>query len=115
VEYAERALRFSPLDPWIANSYTALGIAYCSVGNWEAVASACGKAIEANPRFSLPQVLQAAALSFLGRGSEARASARRVSELEPSFTVSGFVRSHSGRSEIWQPIGDALLQLDLPA
>ena len=38
VEYAERALRFSLLDPWIANSYTALGIAYCSVGNWEAVA-----------------------------------------------------------------------------
>ena len=114
VEYAERALRFSPLDPWIANSYTALGIAYCSVGNWEAVASACGKAIEANPRFSLPQVLQAAALSFLGRDAEARTSARRVSELEPGFTVSGFVRSHSGRAEIWKPIGDALRRLDLP-
>ena len=57
------------------------------------VASACGKAMEANPRFSLPQVLQAAALSFLGRDAEARASARRVSELEPSFTVGGFVRS----------------------
>ena len=114
VEYAERALRFSPLDPWIANSYTALGIAYCSVGNWEAVASACGKAMEANPRFSLPLVLQAAALSFLGRDAEARASARRVSELEPGFTVSGFVRSHSGRAEIWKPIGDALRRLGLP-
>jgi tetratricopeptide (TPR) repeat protein len=73
VEYAERALRSSPLDPWISNSHTALGIAYCSVGNWEAVASAFGKAIEANPRFSLPQVLQAAALSVLGRDAEARA------------------------------------------
>ena len=62
VEYAERALRFSPLDPWIANSYVGLAIAYCSVGNWEAVASACGKAIEANPRFSLPYFLRAAAL-----------------------------------------------------
>jgi adenylate cyclase len=81
VEYAERALRLSPLDPWIAHSYTALGIAHCPAGNWEAVASACGKAIQANPHFSLPQVLQAAALSFLGRREEARAAAKRVPEL----------------------------------
>jgi adenylate cyclase len=114
IEYAERALRFSPLDPWIAHAYTALGIAHCSAGNWEAVVSACGKAIEANPRFSLPQVLQAAALYFLGRGEEARAVARRVPELEPGFTVSGFVKSHTGRAEIWEPIGDALRRLGLP-
>jgi TolB-like protein/class 3 adenylate cyclase len=114
VEYAERALRFSPLDPWIAHSYTALGIAHCPAGNWEAVASACGKAIQANPRFSLPQVLQAAALSFLGRWDEARAAAKRVPELEPGFTVSGFVRSHTGRADIWEPIGDALRPLGLP-
>jgi adenylate cyclase len=114
VEYAERALRFSPLDPWIANSYVALAIAYCAAGNWEAAASACGKAIEANPRFSLSYVLQAAALSMLGRLEEAKAVARRVPELEPGFTVSGFVKSHTGRAEIWEPIGDALRRLGLP-
>lgn len=114
VEYAERALRFSPLDPWIAHSYAALGIAHCPAGNWEGVAAACGKAIEANPRFSLPLVLQAAALSFLGRWDEAKAAARRVPELEPDFTVTGFVKSHTGRAEIWEPIGEALRQLGLP-
>ena len=114
VEYAERALRFSPLDPWIATPYAALGIAHCAAGNWEGVASACGKAIEANPRFSLSYVLQAAALSCLGRLDEAKAVARRVPELEPGFTVSGFVRSHTGRAEIWEPIGDALRRLGLP-
>src|SRR4029077_11271430 len=86
----------------------------CPAGNWEGVASACGKAIQANPRFSLPLVLQAAALSFLGRRDEAAAAARRVPELEPGFTVSGFVRAHTGRAEIWQPIGDALRQAGLP-
>jgi adenylate cyclase len=114
VEYAERALRFSPLDPWIATPYVGLGIAHCAAGNWEAAASACGKAIEANPRFSLSQVLQAAALCLLGREDEARAAARRVPELEPGFTVSGFVKSHTGRAEIWEPIGEALRQLGLP-
>jgi adenylate cyclase len=59
-------------------------------------------------------VLQAAALSFLGRWDEARAAARRVPELEPGFTVSGFVRAHTGRAEIWEPIGDALRRLGLP-
>jgi len=53
-------------------------------------------------------------LSFLGRWDEARAAAKRVPELEPGFTVSGFVRSHTGRAEIWEPIGDALRQLGLP-
>jgi adenylate cyclase len=114
VEYAEQALRFSPLDPWISHSYNALGIAHCPAGNWEAVASACGKAIQANPRFSLPLVLQAAALCLLGREEEARAAALRVPALEPGFTVSGFVKAHTGRAEIWEPIGDALRRLGLP-
>jgi len=114
VEYAERALRLSPLDPGIGHQYTGLAIAHCAARNWEGVASACGKAIQANPRFSLPLVLQAAALSFLGRWDEARAAAKRVPELERGFTVTGFVRSHVGRAEIWEPIGDALRQLGLP-
>ena len=58
--------------------------------------------------------MQAAALSCLGRLDEAKAVVRRVPELEPGFTVSGFVRSHTGRAEIWEPIGDALRRLGLP-
>ena len=114
VEYGERALRLSPLDPGIGHQYTGLGIAHCAARNWEGVLAACGKAIQAMPRFSLPQVLLAAALSFLGRWDEARAAAKRVPELEPGFTVSGFVRSHTGRAEIREPIGDALRRLGLP-
>ncbi len=35
-------------------------------------------------------------------------------ELEPNFTVAEFVRAHTGRADIWEPIGDALRQLGLP-
>jgi len=34
VEYAERALRYSLFDPWIAHCYAALGIAHCPAANW---------------------------------------------------------------------------------
>ena len=58
--------------------------------------------------------LESAALSQLGRIEEAKVAARRGLELEPGFTVSGFVRAHTGRAEIWEPIGDALRRLNLP-
>jgi tetratricopeptide (TPR) repeat protein len=114
IEYAERALRWCPLDRTVHLPYVGLGIAYCAAGNWEAAIPACGKAEQANPRFSLPYFLRAAALSLLGRIEEAKVPGQRGLELEPGFTVSGFVRAHTGRAEIWEPIGDALRRLGLP-
>jgi TolB-like protein len=114
VEYAERALRWCPLDRTVHLPYVGLSIAHCAAGNWEAAIPVCGKAEQANPRFSLPYFLRAAALSRLGRIDEAKVPAHRGLELEPGFTVSGFVRAHTGRAEIWEPIGDALRRLDLP-
>src|SRR5499427_7295849 len=114
IDYAERALRWCPLDRTVNVPYVGLGIAYCAAADWEAAILACGKAEQANPRFSLPYFLRAAALSQLGRIEEAKIPAQRGLELEPGFTVSGFVRAHTGRADIWDPIGDALRRLDLP-
>src|SRR5262249_7359159 len=77
-------------------------------------AAVCNKAIQSNPRFSFPRVLQTAALSCLGRSDEAKIAARRVFELEPHFSISVFVRSHTGRPEIWTPIGEALRRVGFP-
>ena len=103
--------RASPDAVWARKlhlAYVALAWRIARSGNFEAAAAAGAKAAQANPRFSLAHVLHAAALSRLGRIDEARGAARRVLECEPDFTVTGFVRAHTGRAEIWEPIGDAL-------
>jgi len=114
ITYGERALRLSLHDPTIYLPFTGLGIAHLVDGHFEEAAAACNKAIQSNPRFSFPRVLQTAALSSLGRSDEAKIAARRVLELEPQFSITVFVRSHTGRPDIWRPIGEALRRVGLP-
>jgi adenylate cyclase len=114
IDYAERALRSGPPDFMTYLSYTGLALAHYVAGNFTESATAGSRAAQANPRFSYPQVVQAAALMQASRTGEAQAVARRVLEIEPSFTVTEFVRAHTGRAEIWDPMGDALRRIGLP-
>ncbi len=114
VDYGERALRVSPRDFMTYLPYAGLVLAHYVSGNFSESAAAGGRAAQANPRFSYPQVVQTAALAKSGRLDEARVTARRVLELEANFTVAEFVKAHSGRADIWQPIGEALRQAGLP-
>ena len=114
IDYAERALHSGPLDFMTYLSYSGLALAHYVAGNFTESATAGNRAAQANPRFSYPQVVQAAALMQASRTGEAQAVARRVLEIEPSFTVNEFVRAHTGRAEIWNPMGDALRRIGLP-
>ena len=114
IQYGERALRLSLHDPTIYLPLTALGIAHLAAGKHEEAALVCNTATQSNPRFSFPRVLQTAALSLLGRADDAKAAAQKVLELEPGFSIAMFVRSHTGRPDIWNPIGDALRRVGLP-
>jgi adenylate cyclase len=114
IDYAERSLRVTPFGRDSTFPYVGMALAHLAAGDFPAAAQAGAKAIQANPRFSLNHALQAAALVRLGRLDEAKTAAARVLECEPGFTIERFVRSHTGRADIWNPIGDALRRLGLP-
>ncbi len=107
IDYARQALR-SPKGPDSGNPQIGLAIAYLATRDFERAAEAALHVVQANPRFSLGHVLHAAALSSLGRRDEGRAAMRRVIDLEPQFTVARFLQAHTGRADIWDPVGRAL-------
>jgi TolB-like protein/tetratricopeptide (TPR) repeat protein len=108
IEHAERALRLSPFDPLSYNPYNALTYTHFFAGRFDEAASAAGMAAQANPRFSIPWILRTAALAKIGRIDEAKASAQRLLDVEPAFTVNSFLASKVTSAERLAEIGCAL-------
>ena len=77
-------------------------------------ASAASRAAAANPRFSVPRYLHAAALVRLGRLDEAKAMADVVLSLQPDFTISGLVSGNITTPERMEMLAEALHRAGLP-
>jgi adenylate cyclase len=114
VEQAETAIRLSPFDPLIFFPYNGLAYAHLFAGRFEEAANAASRAAQANPRFSIPCVLQAAALASLGRIDEAKANAERLLLLEPTFTIGSFVAVNFTSPDRLRMMAEALRQAGLP-
>ena len=114
IEHAELALRLSPFDPMSFNAYNGLACAQFFAGRCDEAASAASMATQANLRFSIPWILRAAALAQAGRIADAKASAQRVLDLQPSFTVSSFLAGNFTSEERLAMLGDGLRQAGLP-
>ena len=84
-------IRPSPYDPLIYLPNVGLAFAQLFSGNFDEAASAASRASSANPRFSVPRYLHVAALVRLGRQDEAKAIAKVLLEVQPSFTISSLV------------------------
>jgi len=115
VAHAQLALRLSPFDPLIYLPYVGLAYAHLAARRFEDAAAAASRASQANPSFSVPCMLHAAALAELGRSDDAKAMAQRFLELEPSITVSSAIRSARYENpENIAALGSALRKAGLP-
>ena len=86
IEWAEHALRLSPLDRLAYATPHAIAIAQFSRGRYEESETAARRAVQANPAFSVAHAVLAAALAKSGRTQEAKDVAAQVLTLQPSFS-----------------------------
>jgi tetratricopeptide (TPR) repeat protein len=114
IEHGKMGIRLGPRDPLIYVSYVGLAYAYFFSGNFAEAASAAARASTANPRFSVPRYLHAAALVRLGQLQEAKGMAKVVLELQPGFTISGLLSGNITTAERLAMLGVALRKAGLP-
>lgn len=97
----EQAMRLSPKHPWwVPYAY---GVALHLVGRKEEAIQSLKKAIALNPTHVLPQAFLTAVYADLGQIEEARTTANEVIRLEPNFTATRLIQSHT----LHDPVKDA--------
>jgi adenylate cyclase len=114
IEYADKAIRYSPLDPWRYTPYNARGLAYLYTDRYDDAISAFHSATEAAPRFGVSQMFLAAAYSLCGRNDKACAAIRRFLELEPNANVQNISETTLGPPEKMEALLAALRKAGLP-
>jgi adenylate cyclase len=87
----ERALRMSPVDPLLHQTFAVMGYAYIELGRFDEAIVAGKKAQRQNPSFSPAYRCLVSAFAHLGRDAEAREAAARLLETDPGFTISAWI------------------------
>ena len=87
----ERAIRMSPLDPRLFLTFVGVAFALIELRRFDEAIVAGKKAQRQNPSYSGAYRCIASAFAHLGRDAEAREAAARVLELDPAFTISGWI------------------------
>ena len=114
IEWSERGMRLSPLDPWEFAAYDAQAMGHFRLGRYEKAAHAAYLSVQANPMHSITYVQLAAALAKLGRVEEAKAAAAKVLKLHPSFRFSRQFAGVDCAPELAASMSEALRLVGLP-
>ena len=94
---AEEALRLSPFDPHNFFTYTVLGIAAYTEGDYEGAVVAARRGYAENSRYTANIRFLAASLAAAGSLEEARRIGTALQQLEPGFRVQKFCEGYAYR------------------
>jgi adenylate cyclase len=114
IDWAERALRVSPIDRLSYAAQHIVAIAHFQRGRYEEAANDARRAVQSNPSFSVSHCLLAAALAKLGRTEDAKAAATHVLALQPSFSSSGTCTALGIVPALAEPLAQAWREAGLP-
>jgi len=96
IEEINKAMALSPYDPLMYAYSGIAAMAYLVDGQYERAIECALRSLRENRTYTSSYRQLVIALVLAGRGDEARASARRLLELEPGLTVAGFRRRYPG-------------------
>jgi tetratricopeptide (TPR) repeat protein len=94
IEALQRAMRLSPLDPWRWIFFGGMAFANMVARRFAETIDWADRSLREQPRFAAAYRLKAIACAYLDRAEEAREAARQILELQPAFTISGWVRTY---------------------
>jgi TolB-like protein len=88
IERATRALRLSPLDPFMSFACTVIGAAHFYTGRYDEASSWAEKALRQEPNSAGAARRAAASHALAGRLDQAHKAVARLREIDPTFRVS---------------------------
>jgi adenylate cyclase len=87
----ERAVRLSPVDPFLHSTFSGMGSALVELGRFHEAITAGKKALRLNPSYAVAYRCLAAAFAHLGLDTDAREAAAHLLEVDPTFTISSWI------------------------
>lgn len=115
IEHAKRAMRFSPIDPWLCSMQTAIAFAYFFLDRDIDASSWAAMALRERPNFQPALRIAAASNARAGMMDKAQAAVARLRELNPSLRVSN-LRANSApqrRPEFSAQYAEAMVKAGL--
>jgi TolB-like protein/tetratricopeptide (TPR) repeat protein len=88
IEHATRAIRFSPVDPWLGATQTAIAFAEFFMGSYEKASRSAAEALRVRPSFQPALRIAAASYALAGKVEEAQGSTARLLALNPDLRIS---------------------------
>jgi adenylate cyclase len=116
IERFARAMRLSPLDPFVPGMRAGTAHAHFFLGRYDEAASWAAMALQDNPDFQTGLRVAAASNAMAGRPEQAHRAVARLRQLNPALRVSTLknVRGPYRRAEDLSRYEEALRQAGLP-
>jgi TolB-like protein/DNA-binding SARP family transcriptional activator len=115
IEEINKAMALSPYDPLMYAYSGIAAMAYLADGQYERAIEAALRSLQENRTFTSSYRQLVIALMLAGREHEARATARRLLDLEPDLTVAGFRQRYPGSASPQADLFcDALARAGIP-
>ena len=116
IEHATRAMRFSPVDPWLCSIQTAIAFAHFFAGQDDEASSWAAMALRQRPQFQPALRISAASHAMAGRLDKAHDAMERLRILNPDLRLSNLKNRSAPqrRPEFFSKYEDGLRLAGLP-